>query len=357
MKAWRNIHHGGKRRDGARVSDKKEEDMIDFSVNVTPLGIPENIRKAMEESLSRAGWYPDDSKRKLKEALGEKYGLAMADICVGNGASDLIFRTVFALRPKQALVLAPTFAEYEAALRCVDARIEYYPIDPGDFQVKADLCGQIGPETDMVFLCNPNNPTGQTTEKELLIRVMNRCNKCGTILVLDECFIEFLEEPERYECRGYLTQYPNVVIIKAFTKIFCMPGVRLGYALCENAALRKRMRAMLQPWNVSVTAQEAGVAALVDCEAYLKRTREYIKKEKFWMTERMRKLGLNVWGSEANYIFFKGKAGLYEKALKSGLLIRDCSNYPGLKKGYYRVAVKLHEQNEKLIEVLEEVLS
>ena len=78
----------------------------------------------------------------------------------------------------------------------------------------------------MIFLCNPNNPTGQTTEKELLIRVMNRCNKCGTILVLDECFIEFLEEPERYECRGYLTQYPNVVIIKAFTKIFCMPGVR-----------------------------------------------------------------------------------------------------------------------------------
>lgn len=131
----------------------------------------------------------------------------------------------------------------------------------------------------MIFLCNPNNPTGQTTEKELLIRVMNRCNKCGTILVLDECFIEFLEEPERYECRGYLTQYPNVVIIKAFTKIFCMPGVRLGYALCENAALRKRMRAMLQPWNVSVTAQEAGVAALVDCEAYLKRTREYIKKK------------------------------------------------------------------------------
>jgi len=184
---------------------------------------------------------------------------------------------------------------------------------------------------------------------------MNRCNKCGTILVLDECFIEFLEEPERYECRGYLTQYPNVVIIKAFTKIFCMPGVRLGYALCENAALRKRMRAMLQPWNVSVTAQEAGVAALVDCEAYLKRTREYIKKEKFWMTERMRKLGLNVWGSEANYIFFKGKSGLYEKALEDGLLIRDCSNYEGLTEGYYRIAVRSEEENERLITWLEKL--
>ena len=126
MKVWRNIHHGGKRRDGAAAADKRKDDMIDFSVNVTPLGIPGNIRRAMEESLSRAEWYPDDSKRNLKEALNIKYGLPVENICVGNGASDLIFRTVFALRPKRALVLAPTFAEYEAALRCVDAQIEYY---------------------------------------------------------------------------------------------------------------------------------------------------------------------------------------------------------------------------------------
>ena len=91
------------------------------------------------------------------------------------------------------------------------------------------------------------------------------------------------------------------------------------------------------------------MAALVDCEAYLKRTREYIKKEKFWMTERMRKLGLNVWGSEANYIFFKGKAGLYKKALKSGLLIRDCSNYEGLTEGHYRIAIRSEEEDERLI--------
>lgn len=184
---------------------------------------------------------------------------------------------------------------------------------------------------------------------------MNRCNKCGTILVLDECFIEFLEEPERYECQGYLTQYPNVVIIKAFTKIFCMPGVRLGYALCENAALRKRMRAMLQPWNVSVTAQEAGVAALVDCEAYLKRTREYIKKEKFWMTERMRKLGLNVWGSEANYIFFKGKAGLYEEGTEKRTVDSGTAVTMKTDRRAYRIAIRSEEENERLITWLEKL--
>ena len=136
-----------------------------------------------------------------------------------------------------------SFSEYERALGTVGAEVQYYRLkEEQDFRIQEDILEQITEDTDMIFLCNPNNPIGQTTEKELLIRVMNRCNKCGTILVLDECFIEFLEEPERYECRGYLTQYPNVVIIKAFTKIFCMPGVRLGYALCENAALRKRMR-------------------------------------------------------------------------------------------------------------------
>ena len=299
--------------------------VTDYSVNSNPLGVPEAVRKSVQESADRIMYYPDVRCDRLRESISDFERIEKEKILCGNGAAELFFAVVMAVRPKKALVTAPAFSEYERALGTVGAEVQYY------------------------------NPTGQTTEKELLIRVMNRCNKFGTILVLDECFIEFLEEPERYECRGYLTQYPNVVIIKAFTKIFCMPGVRLGYALCENAALRKRMRAMLQPWNVSVTAQEAGVAALVDCEAYLKRTREYIKKEKFWMTERMRKLGLNVWGSEANYIFFKGKAGLYEKALKSGLLIRDCSNYEGLTEGHYRIAIRSEEENERLITWLEKL--
>ncbi|MEI3267489.1 MAG: aminotransferase class I/II-fold pyridoxal phosphate-dependent enzyme [Frisingicoccus sp.] len=179
MKAWRNIHHGGKRRDGAAASGRRKEDMIDFSVNVTPLGIPDNIRRAMEESLSRAGWYPDDSKRNLKEVLNKKHGVPVENICVGNGASDVIFRTVFALRPKRALVLAPTFAEYESALRCVDARIDYYKINHGDFQVKPDICGQIYPETDMVFLCNPNNPTGLLISENVLASVLERCESDG----------------------------------------------------------------------------------------------------------------------------------------------------------------------------------
>ena len=330
--------------------------VTDYSVNSNPLGVPEAVRKSVQASADKIMHYPDVRCDRLRESISDFERIEKEKILCGNGAAELFFAIVMAVRPKKALITAPAFSEYERALDTVDAEVQYYRLkEENDFRIQEDILEQITEETDMMFLCNPNNPTGQTTEKELLVRVMDRCSKCDTILVLDECFIDFLEEPDRYECREYLAQYPNMVIIKAFTKIFCMPGVRLGYALCENTILQNQIRAMLQPWNVSVTAQEAGVAALTDCEIYLKQTREYIKKEKCRMTAQMRKLGLKVCGSKANYIFFRGKAGLYEKALQNGMLIRDCSNYEGLTEGYYRIAVRSEEENERLITWLEKL--
>ena len=290
MKAWRNIHHGGKRRDGAIAADKRKEDMIDFSVNVTPLGIPENIRRAMEESLSRAGWYPDDSKRNLKEALNRKYGLPAENICVGNGASDLIFRTVFALRPKRALVLAPTFAEYEAALRCVDAQIEYYAINHEDFQVKADICGQIRSETDMVFLCNPNNPTGLLMSKDFLISVLKRCEATETWMVADECFLEFVRQGERYSLIGELAAHPKLLVIKSFTKMFGIAGLRLGYLLCGAEGLGERIDKFGCDWNVNCVAEAAGLEALKSAD-YESKVLAYVESEREWLYEELVRLG------------------------------------------------------------------
>ncbi|MFR0985302.1 MAG: pyridoxal phosphate-dependent aminotransferase [Frisingicoccus sp.] len=302
MKAWRNIHHGGKRRDGAAAADKRKEDMIDFSVNVTPLGIPGNIRRAMEESLSRAEWYPDDSKRNLKEALNIKYGLPVENICVGNGASDLIFRTVFALRPKRALVLAPTFAEYEAALRCVDAQIEYYEINHEDFQVKADICGQIYPETDMVFLCNPNNPTGLLMSKDSLMTVLKRCEATDTWMVVDECFLEFVRQGERYSLIGELAAHPKLLIIKSFTKMFGIAGLRLGYLLCGEEGLGDGIDKFGCDWNVNCVAEAAGLEALRSAD-YESKVLAYVETERKWLYEELMRLGLKVVSGQTNYLF------------------------------------------------------
>ena len=148
---------------------------------------------------------------------------------------------------------------------------------------------------------------------------------------------------------GYLKEYPELLIVKAFTKTFCMPGLRLGYALCGDDGFLEKMEGCLQPWNVSVPAQIAGAAAMHHSETYLKETRKFLKKERERMRSEMEKAGDRVIGSSANYLFFTSRAGLYEKALEAGFLIRDCGNYRGLTEGYYRVAVRTKEENERWI--------
>lgn len=359
MKAWRNIHHGGKRRDGAAAADKRKEDMIDFSVNVTPLGIPGNIRRAMEESLSRAEWYPDDSKRNLKEALNIKYGLPVENICVGNGASDLIFRTVFALRPKRALVLAPTFAEYEAALRCVDAQIEYYEINHEDFQVKADICGQIYPETDMVFLCNPNNPTGLLMSKDSLMTVLKRCEATDTWMVVDECFLEFVRQGERYSLIGELAAHPKLLIIKSFTKMFGIAGLRLGYLLCGEEGLGDGIDKFGCDWNVNCVAEAAGLEALRSAD-YESKVLAYVETERKWLYEELMRLGLKVVSGQANYLLFEAPCGTKEPLgdwlLRQGIMIRCCDDYVNLNENFYRIGINIHEANKVLIEKIGEWL-
>lgn len=334
----------------------RNPDVIDYSVNSNPLGVPEAVRKSVQESAEQIMHYPDVRCDSLRESISHFERIEKDKILCGNGAAELFFATVMAVRPKKALVTAPAFSEYERSLETVGAVLRLYNLkEEYDFRIQEDILTYITEDLDMLFLCNPNNPTGQVTERELLVKIMERCKRCDTVLVLDECFIDFLEEPDRYECRAYLKEYPNLIIIKAFTKIFCMPGVRLGYVMCHNQELLSKIRSMMQPWNVSVTAQVAGVAALRDCTGYLEQTRNYIKSEKRKMTERMKKAGLKIYGSMANYIFFRGEPGLYAKALEQGMLIRDCQNYRGLTEGYYRIAVRSEEENERLITWLEKL--
>ena len=190
---------------------------------------------------------------------------------------------------------------------------------------------KLSEEIDMIFLCNPNNPTGQTIDRDMLIKILDRCKKQNIVVILDECFLEFLDEPNRYEMSDLRGEYPNLLIIKAFTKIFSMPGLRLGYAISSNQDILEEMSWKLQQWNVSVPAQMAGVAALEKPKEYIRQTREYVS------------------GQRANYLFFKGRPGLEKEALEAGFLIRDCQNYEGLSEGFYRIAVRTKEENERLI--------
>ena len=172
-------------------------------------------------------------------------------------------------------------------------------------------------------------------------------------LVVDECFLDFIKEPEKHSLKAQLSRYHNLFLLKAFTKRYAMAGVRLGYGISENTELLEKMTMVTQPWNISVMAQEAGIAALKEKE-YVENGRQIVFEEAKYLKEKLQELGMEVFPSEANYIFFKGPENLFEKCVEHGILIRDCSNYFGLKRGYYRVAVRTHEENEKLIQSMQE---
>lgn len=331
--------------------------VLDFSANCNPYGTPAGVKKAAAEAMEEICCYPDVYCRELRKALAAEEHTDSSHIICGNGAADLIFGIVLAKRPRRALLPAPTFAEYEQALLAAGCEIEhFYMKEEQGFVPDEALFAQITQETDLVFFCNPNNPTGVLKDTGYIRQLADRCRKCGALLVLDECFIDFVDDPERATFRPDLENYDNVFLLKAFTKKYAMAGLRLGYGLCVDEHLLEKMRAVMQPWNVSLPAQRAGVAALAE-EAYAAETMRKIREEKAFLKEALAETGWKLYASEANYIFFRAMDGLREECLRKGVSIRDCSNYEGLCGGYYRIAVRTRAENEKLLAVFKQIIS
>lgn len=348
--------HGGdiySERDAA--DDRK---LIDFSANINPLGMPIGVKKALHSAIKDCADYPDPFCRQLTTKLAKYHNVKKEDIFLSNGAAAVLFRLALAIRPKQALLLAPTFADYEKALATVNCQVNYYNLEEQkEFQVNEDILTKITETTDLVIICNPNNPTGQLTGETLLLKIIDRCQMTGAKLLVDECFMDFVDEEKAFSLTKYLPKYKNLIILKAFTKIYAMAGVRLGYCLTEDMALIEACRENGQDWSVSTLAQAAGISALDDAD-YLEKTKVYIKKERAYLLENLANLNVKTFGSTANYVFFSLEqvTDFAEKLRKEGIIIRQCSNYNNLNKHYYRIAVRTKSQNRIFIKVLREIL-
>lgn len=329
------------------------KNMLDFSANINPLGTPAAVIEAACKGVNDSANYPDPLCRELIQAIAGQEGVETEQVICGNGAADLIFGLCLALKPQKALLLAPSFYEYEQALRAVGCDIRYHYLkEEDDFHLKEDYLDALNDDIDIAFLCNPNNPTGIPTNKSFLLEVLARCREKDIFFVADECFNDFLAEPERYSLKDQLEENKNFFILKAFTKIYAMAGLRLGFGLTDHQALLAKIKQCTQPWSVSIPAQKAGIAAIKE-EKYVKTTLQLIKKERAYLRDALQNAGYFVYDSAANYLFFKGPASLYADCLNKRIVLRDCGNYEGLKKGFYRIAVKKHEDNERLIETLQ----
>lgn len=329
--------------------------LLDFSANVSPLGMPAGVAAALAGCAPDCDCYPDPLCRDLSAAIGRAEGVPGEWVLCGNGAADLIWRAALALRPARALVTAPAFAEYEAALAATGCAVErYFLSEEKDFRLEEGFLEAIRPGVGMVFLCEPNNPTGLTTPRPLLLRVLARCRQAGALLVLDECFGDFLADPAAHTLKGELAG-GNLLILKAFTKLYGMAGVRLGYALCADGALLAKLRAAGQPWAVSTPAQAAGLAALKETE-YVAAVRALVASERPRLAAGLAALGCRVLPGEANYLLFQCERPLCQPLRRRGILLRSCDNYHGLGPAWYRTAVRTGAENRRLLAALGEVL-
>lgn len=335
-----------------------QEILLDYSANINPLGMPESVKEAVRQAVDHAAVYPDSCCRRLRAALGEFHQVEPERIICGNGAADLIFQLAYALKPKRALLPAPTFSEYGQALAAAGTEIHLCCLcETDNFRFNLELWKERAEEVrpELTFFCNPNNPTGLAVKKEVLEEMARFCLEQRIFLAVDECFCEFLDDPEGHSILGELGRFPNVFVLKAFTKIYAMAGLRLGYGICGDPGLVDRLESVRQPWTVSALAQEAGLAALKETD-YVERTRELVRAQRQVLKDGLARLGLAVWDSQANYLFFRGPEGLKERLAARKVLIRSCANYPGLDGRYYRICVGTEENNRRFLRELEAAL-
>lgn len=327
---------------------------LDFSVNTNPLGMPDPVKEALHQAVEEAENYPDIRAQALSAAVTEQLQVRKKQLVFGNGASELFHAVLHAIKPSKILIPVPSFLGYEEAAKAIDCEVIFYEMKKEEnFCLTDRILDVLDENISLVFLANPNNPVGNLVEPGLIFQIAEKCRQCDITLVLDECFMELTGKEQTYSFLKRLDEFPNVVVIRAFTKLYAIPGVRLGYLVCEKN-LAEKIRLQLPEWNLSVFAQRAGVAAIKEQE-YIARAVVCIQTQRQFLLEELQAAGCSVFDSDADYLLFYSEMPLYELFLQRGILIRDCSNFRGLQRGYYRIAVKSEEQNRMFAEVLREI--
>lgn len=357
--------HGGNINYYSQKHGLKNEEIIDFSANINFLGPPVQLKKYINSNFNMIRHYPEPNSGQLKKLLGNRLNLPPKNTIIGNGAVELIYQLIKVVKPKKSLMIAPTFSEYEIACKSSGAEIRRiflkkengFKYIPG--KIIASLTG-----VDMVFVCNPNNPTGSLLNSDEIEDICLECRKRDIITVIDESFIDFLGDSEDYTIFKSINDYDNLFILRSLTKFYAIPGLRLGYGL-GNSYLIQEMEEKRDPWSVNTIAQLAGEVIFnkKSIAAYRRNTVKANSLEKDYFYQGLTEVkGIKPIKPVANFILVNIEGtGLSSKDLSNtiaekGILIRDCSSFSDLGEDYIRLAVKKREDNMKLIKVFKEIL-
>lgn len=327
--------------------------IIDFSSNISPAGTPLSVKKSLKKSIENIKYYPDSNSSTVISSLKKYTNLESANLIVGNGAIEIIYNFCFAFLSKKTPVLIPVpiFQEYETAAKLNGCEILYFKTM--ELSVDLDVFISKIPKNGCVFLCNPNNPTGQLLLENELLQIIKKAKKLDTFVFLDECFIEMTPKSNE-SVISYVKKYDNLFVLRSLTKSFALPGIRIGYAAgCKEIIdILKKIKI---PWSVNSLAQDAANTALEN-KSHLDESNAIIKKEFIYLMNEIDKLdGFDCYSSTTNFILIKTKKDstrLQKKLLEHKILIRDCKNFRGLDNHHIRIAIKSHKDNVKLVQAL-----
>ena len=346
--------HGGNIHNFLRKTSA-EAKVLDFSANINPLGLSFQVKNTILNSIAEIIHYPDPACYSLKKTIAEFYQINKKKIIIGNGAVELLYILCHVLRPKQALILAPSFSEYERAARAAHSKINYFYLSEQDnFLFPTETLIKKLKNIDLCFIGNPNNPTGNLLTIEEIEKIIIAAKKENCYIVLDESFIDFVKNDSLYTARSLLDKFENLILLQSLTKFYAIPGLRLGFAAMSEQLIKK-LELAKDPWNVNVLAQKAGIAGLKDIEYQIK-TKQFVQKSKDSFFHQLANISnLKIYNPSVNFILLKilnetmEAQHLKTLLMKKNILIRDCSNYPGLNNFFVRIAVKSEAENQILL--------
>lgn len=342
----------------------KKEDITSFSANVNPLGISFRLRETLASHIDAITSYPDREYTSLRKAIAAYLSSDPEHILVGNGSTELISIMIQLLKPKKAMIVGPTYSEYEREVSLAGGRSLYFRLKEEDNFVLdlSTLSKELQEEIDLLIICNPNNPTSTSVSLDKMRQILDICTERNIFVIVDETYVEFTEQIEKITSVPLTEYYKNLIILRGISKFFAAPGLRLGYAVCGNPELLQKVNQKKNPWTINSLAAIAGEIMFSD-EEYKKATRQLISSERSRICRELETLPeYKIYPPSANFVLVRieketlTSEKLFDMAIRRGLMLRDCSTFPFLDNRYIRFCFMSPEKNNELLAVLKEAI-
>lgn len=356
--------HGSDLETIEQVYHIKKENITSFSANVNPLGISPLLRATLSKRLDAISSYPDREYTALRNCIASYCHTDFENIIVGNGSTELISLFIQIEHPKKALIIGPTYSEYEREISLGEGTSLYYPLKAENhFKLDtAELFSQLNESIDLLVICNPNNPTSSAIYRKDMRKILDICKQHDIFVMVDETYVEFAQDCTQIDAVPLTAYYNNIVILRGVSKFFASPGLRLGYAITGNRDLIKEINTRKNPWTINSLAEIAGELMFTDT-AYIEETKMLISSERSRIYEKLLTFpNIEVFEPTANFVLIRilkedlTSQDLFDAAIKEGMMIRDCSTFPFLDNKYIRFCFMKPEMNDKLLNCFQKLL-